>query len=188
MEILDLRVYTDGACTAKKIGGWAYILICEYKNKGVIKRDLRAYRNAGANMTNQKAELMAVLSALKNFTKPAKFTICSDSAYIVNCMQQGWYKKWLRNGWRNSSGDPVANQELWMQVIHLADKHEVTFEKVKGHNGDQWNELADELAKQAIIDYEDHHSIPFDAGDRILGLKDGKYLGETYDLAPLLQR
>jgi len=144
---MEIKVYTDGACNNEGIGGWAYVLTC-ITDSGI--QIFRAYYNAGPNMTNQKAELMAVLAALRNFIKPATVTILSDSAYIVNCFQQGWYKKWMRNGWKNSKGDIVANRHLWMQIIHLMDMHNVTYEKVKGHNGDQFNEYADHLAKTAV--------------------------------------
>lgn len=150
---MKISVFTDGSCLKSKIGGWAYLLICTRDGQEPI---YRAYMNAGEDMTNQRAELLAVVSALENFTKPANVTIYSDSAYIVNCFQQCWYAKWELNGYVNSEGKPVANQDLWKRLLALAlHKHHVTFEKVKGHAGHPLNEYVDKLAATAVSLYQE---------------------------------
>jgi ribonuclease HI len=100
--------------------------------------------------TNQRMELTAAIEGLKALKEPCKVKLYSDSAYLVNAFQQQWYTKWEQNGWKNSTGKPVANQELWEQLLNLTRKHEVTFFKVKGHADDQWNTRCDELAVAAI--------------------------------------
>jgi len=74
----------------------------------------------------------------------------SDSAYLVNCFNNRWYVSWQRNGWKNSKGQPVENQDLWKRLLELLEKHDVTFIKVKGHSDNEWNNRCDELARAAI--------------------------------------
>lgn len=169
---MEINIWTDGACNKKGIGGWAYVLICQTADGKEIQR---AFRNAASDMTNQRAELAAILAALMNFTQPAKFTIHSDSAYIVNCFLEGWHHKWHRNGWLNSKGEAVANQDLWKQILHHVDKHTVDFVKVKGHSGDEYNDFADEYATRAVQDY-----IAIQAGESNVR-EYGRKLGAVYD-------
>lgn len=183
---MKIEFYTDGACSGKKIGGWAYVMIC---TRGKQQPIFRAFRDAAPNMTNQRAELLAVLSALRSLTKPGtKVTIYSDAAYVVNCFEQAWYAKWETNGYTNSQGEPVANQDLWKELIPLYHKHDVTFVKVKGHSGVKFNEESDRLAKQAVRDYMEQIDLEerIAAGEthlngRYKNRDDGRYLGEAYD-------
>ena len=135
-------VYTDGACSGNPgPGGWGW----------AVSPD-GSLSDAGgeANTTNQRMELAAVLEALKSLT-PAHHAvhIVSDSTYVVNCFRDGWWKKWKKNGWKNSKREPVANVDLWEPLIDLVTTHEVTFEWVKGHSGHPMNDLVDGLAVAA---------------------------------------
>jgi ribonuclease HI len=76
--------------------------------------------------------------------------VYSDSAYVVNCFQNGWIHGWLRNGWKNSKKDPVENQDLWKKLWELMKQHSVEYVKVKGHSDNEWNNRCDELAREAI--------------------------------------
>ncbi|GMA50217.1 hypothetical protein GCM10025857_15740 [Alicyclobacillus contaminans] len=100
--------------------------------------------------TNQRMELQAAVEALRCLKVPCQVTLHSDSAYLVNCFRQKWYQGWQRNGWRNSKGEPVQNQDLWEALLAETARHQVTFEKVKGHAGVAWNERCDELARAAV--------------------------------------
>ncbi len=77
--------------------------------------------------------------------------VVSDSTYVVHCFRDRWWQGWLRRGWRNSQNKPVANRDLWEPLIDLvrARGDEVTFRWVKGHSGDRWNDVVDELAVEA---------------------------------------
>lgn len=144
--------FTDGATSrngAKDAdGGWAWINV-EYKDEGKIIRHSRA--GYMANATNNKCELMAVIDACKfaqaHLLEPV--TIYSDSAYVINCYKQKWYKNWIYNGWTNYKREPVANQELWEQLIPFFGDKDYNFEKVKGHAGMMENETVDEMARSA---------------------------------------
>ena len=131
-------VYTDGACSHNPgPGGWAWLVPDEEFAAG-----------AAARTTNQRMELTAVLEALQTFDGPTH--IVSDSTYVVNCFRDGWWKNWLARGWRNARREPVANRDIWEPLVDIVrDRTTVTFEWVKAHNGDHYNDLVDRLAVDA---------------------------------------
>lgn len=148
---MTLDIYTDGSL--KKIGtstygGWSFIAVRD--NNSVSE-------NSGGelNTTNQRMELTAIAEALKfasaNREHNEKVIIHSDSAYAINCYLQEWYLNWEQNGWLNSSKNPVANQDLWYQIVPYFDNFWYGFEKVEGHAGNFWNEKADELAQSRAL-------------------------------------
>jgi ribonuclease HI len=136
-------IYTDGACSGNPgPGGWAAVL---------IYRDMTKEISGGeSHTTNQRMELQAVCEALECLKEACEVRLHSDSAYVVNCITQRWYVSWRKNGWRNSKGDPVQNQDLWERLLAAMSRHQVHFEKVKGHAGVALNERCDELARQAV--------------------------------------
>jgi ribonuclease HI len=95
-------------------------------------------------------ELTAAIEALSRLKYPCKVLLYSDSAYLVNCFNNRWYEGWQRNGWKNSKGQPVENQDLWQRLLELMQKHDVSYIKVKGHSDNEWNNRCDELARAAI--------------------------------------
>ena len=104
--------------------------------------------------TNQRMELTAALNACREVEKIDAFAqvrIYSDSAYLINCWKQHWWRAWQTNGWKNSKKEPVANQDLWMGLIPFFEKvpNEYDFIKVAGHHGVEWNEYVDKMAVRA---------------------------------------
>lgn len=97
--------------------------------------------------TNQRMEVQAALHAVTSLDGPLE--IYSDSTYVVNCFRDEWWVGWERRGWRNSQKKPVANQDLWKPLIAAVKGRDVSFHWVKGHSGDEWNDIADELAVEA---------------------------------------
>ena len=93
-----------------------------------------------------------MLEALRELDGPVE--VVSDSTYVVNCFRDRWYDGWLRRGWRNSHRKPVANRDLWEPLIelYLPRSSEIAFRWVKGHSGNEWNEIADQLASGAAAD------------------------------------
>ncbi len=132
-------VYTDGSCLGNPgPGGWAWAV-----------PDGASESGAEPHTTNQRMEIMAVVRALEAL--PGQVHVVSDSTYVVNCFRQKWWVGWRRRGWRNAQGKPVANRDLWEQLLALAvdGDRAVTFAWVRGHSGDPMNELVDELATTA---------------------------------------
>jgi ribonuclease HI len=138
-DISDVVIYTDGACSGNPgPGGWAAILMA-----GGAKKELSG---GEANTTNNRMELMGVISGLKALTRPCNVEVHSDSAYVVNAFSQNWIGKWAFNGWKNSAKADVANTDLWKELLELTKIHNVTFVKVKGHADNEYNNRCDELA------------------------------------------
>lgn len=136
-------VYTDGACSGNPgPGGWGAVLICNGNTKELSGGE--------AHTTNQRMEILAAVEALRALKEPCDVTIHSDSAYVINCFQQKWYVSWRKNGWKNSKGAPVQNRDLWEFLLAEVERHQVRFEKVKGHAGVTLNERCDELARMAV--------------------------------------
>ena len=98
-------------------------------------------------------ELTAALKACEEVEAMDGFAtvkLYSDSAYLINCYKQNWWKTWRANGWKNSKKEPVANQDLWEKLIYFFMKAPgYDFIKVKGHAGNQYNEMVDRLAVAA---------------------------------------
>ena len=94
---------------------------------------------------------MAIRNALqfaqRNRHPNERVVIYSDSAYAINCFEKQWYATWMKNGWTNSSGDPVANADLWMEIIPYYDNFWYYFSKVKAHSNSYWNNECDRLAQ-----------------------------------------
>lgn len=140
-----VEIYTDGACSGNPgPGGWGAIL--RYRGH---EREL----SGGApETTNNRMELTAVLSALQALREPCDVTVYSDSQYIVKAFNDGWLRKWQRNGWLTASKQPVENQDLWQALLSAADPHRITWEWVKGHADNALNNRCDELARAAAAE------------------------------------
>ena len=132
-----VTIYTDGACS-----GWGAIVM-HNENKKELSGGIK-------DTTNNIMEITAVLEALKALKFPCEVDIYSDSAYVVNCFNQGWIYNWLKKGWKTASGENVKNKELWEELYNLTKVHNVTFHKVKGHADNEYNNRCDELARNAI--------------------------------------
>ncbi len=136
-------IYTDGACSGNPgAGGWGAVLI-----HGEKKREISGFDPI---TTNNKMELTAVIKALSELKKPCKVELYSDSAYVVNAITQNWLNGWKNNGWLGSDKKPVKNQDLWKELDALINKHEVNFNKVKGHSDNELNNRCDALATGEI--------------------------------------
>lgn len=147
-RIINLEIYTDGSLKRVgknlRFGGWAFI---------ATRDNDKLHEAAGSEYgtTNQRMELQAIREALtyaSSHRRPnEKVTIYSDSAYAINCYLEEWYINWQNNGWLNSNKQPVANQDLWIDIIPYFDNFWYEFKKVPGHAGIYWNDKCDELAQ-----------------------------------------
>lgn len=139
-----VTIYTDGACSGNPgPGGWGAVLIY----KGTEKE----LSGSSKDTTNNIMEVTAVIEALKALKFPCEVELYSDSAYVVNCFSQGWIYNWIKKDWHTASGEPVKNKELWQELYSLTKTHKVSFNKVKGHADNKYNNRCDELARNAIL-------------------------------------
>jgi ribonuclease HI len=142
----NVTIYTDGACrgNGKENTIGAFGIVFMYND--VQKEIKQAFRNT----TNNIMELSAVIQALSMLKEPCSVKLYSDSAYVVNAINQKWINNWQKNGWKNSNKEPVKNKELWEKLIELLKYHKVEFIKVKGHSDNQYNNRCDKLANEAM--------------------------------------
>ncbi len=145
MQMPDLKhvtIYTDGACIGNPgPGGYGVVLL--YKGH---RRELsHGYRKT----TNNRMEILAAIAGLEALKEPCRVTLHSDSQYLVKAMHRGWARKWRSNGWRRNKRQPALNPDLWERLLALCEHHEVEFEWVRGHSGQDENERCDQLALEA---------------------------------------
>ena len=136
-------IYTDGACSGNPgPGGWGAVIFENKKNQNNISGFVR-------NTTNNRMELLAAIMALRNVKNNSEITIYTDSTYVKNGITE-WVLKWKKNDWKNTKKKPVKNKDLWLKLINLCEKNTMTWRWVKAHSTNKYNNLADELATQAI--------------------------------------
>ncbi len=133
-----VTVYTDGACSGNPgPGGWAAILTAGEHEKEISGGE--------PETTNNRMELLAVISALELLKRPCQVTLYTDSQYIEKAVNQGWLRSWKAKGWRRRGGE-LRNIELWQRLDGLLARHDVTFRWVKGHAENDRNNRCDALA------------------------------------------
>lgn len=138
-----VTIYTDGACSGNPgPGGWAAVVLYSGRKEEVSGGE--------GNTTNQRMELRAAVEALRHLLGPSSVALYSDSAYLVNAFKDNWFARWERNGWRNARREPVANQDLWRELLRLNRVHRITWHKVKGHSNNHYNDRCDLLARREI--------------------------------------
>ena len=139
----QVSIYTDGACSGNPgIGGWGALII--YKN---VEKELSGCEE---NTTNNRMELMAAISALELLKEPCSVDLYTDSQYVKNGITE-WINNWIKNGWKNSQKKPVKNKELWLRLVEVADKHQITWHWIEGHAGHEFNERVDKLARSQCL-------------------------------------
>lgn len=139
----EVIIYTDGACSGNPgKGGWGAILMCGNSRKEISGGELET--------TNNRMELTAPIEALRLLKRPCKVKIYSDSAYLVNAFLQGWIYNWQMNGWKTSDKKDVKNKELWEEIYKFTQIHKIEWIKVKGHSDNEFNNMCDKMAVEAI--------------------------------------
>lgn len=138
-----VTIYTDGACSGNPgAGGWGAVLIAGERRKEISGFDPLT--------TNNKMELTAVIKALSMLKQQCDVELYSDSAYVVNAINQNWLENWKKNNFVGSDKKPVKNIELWKALDELLSYHNVHFNKVKGHADNELNNRCDALATSEI--------------------------------------
>lgn len=131
-----IRIYTDGSCKPTNPGpaGFGVVVVMD----GEVFSATGTYIGVA---TNNVAELKAVeyamvfLESLGLDWEPS--VIVSDSQYVIGLMEKNWTAR--------------KNQELVESMRkRLENFPNLSFEWVKGHDGDKYNEMADQLAKNII--------------------------------------
>lgn len=141
-ETDEVVIYTDGACKGNPgPGGWGALLIY----KGVEKE----LWGGDPNTTNNRMELMAAIAGLIALTRPCSVKLVTDSQYVMKGIQE-WLPNWKKRGWKTASKEPVKNADLWQKLDEEVNRHQVSWQWVRGHTGHPGNERADQLANRGV--------------------------------------
>lgn len=150
---MKVRIFTDGACSGNPgPGGWAAIFNTD-KECNIIK----GYEE---NTTNNRMELTAVVMAMERIHRSHEngnvYELFSDSAYVVNSINNAWIKVWKSNDWKTTRNEDIKNKDLWdryLKVIEELNKNKIVLKiiKIKGHTGNAFNEYVDKLAKEEVL-------------------------------------
>ncbi len=133
----EVVLYTDGAASGNPgRGGYGAVLI--YKNHE--KKIAQGYRKT----TNNRMELLAVIEGIKLLKEPCSVTVYSDSKYVVDAVEKRWVFSWQQKDFKDKK-----NTDLWRAFLKLYKKHSIRFEWIKGHAGNTYNEICDQLAVKA---------------------------------------
>jgi ribonuclease HI len=137
-----VEIFTDGACKGNPgPGGWGVLM-----RYGEVEKELCG---GEANTTNNRMEMLAVISGLEALKKATKVRIVLDSQYVQKGMNE-WIHGWKARGWKTAAKQPVKNVDLWQRLDLAVARHEVQWQWVKGHAGHEGNERADQLANKGI--------------------------------------
>ena len=136
-----IKIYTDGSCLQNPgNGGWAAIINSDGNVKKISGNE--------KNTTNNRMELMATISALKETSSNEDIEIYTDSQYVKLGITE-WINNWLKNNWQTSKKEDVKNKDLWLELYNLDKSLNVKWNWVKAHAGNPLNEEVDLLAKKA---------------------------------------
>ena len=141
-----VSIYTDGACKGNPgIGGWGALLRFKEKEKKI--------KGAEELTTNNRMEVLAAIKALSILKEACKIDFYTDSQYLQKGVRD-WLQGWKKNNWKKSDRKPVKNVDLWMRLDELIHAHHITWHWIKGHSGHVENDIADQLANDAINDLQ----------------------------------
>ena len=133
-----VTVYTDGGASGNPGPGGYGIVLLSGEHRKEMSRGFRL-------TTNNRMELLAVIIALETLKfDGTDVTIYSDSKYVVDAVTKGWVYDWEKKGFAKKK-----NPDLWKRFLKIYPKHNVEFVWVKGHAGNELNEVADRLAVSA---------------------------------------
>lgn len=161
----EIHLWGDGSSVnngkEKGLGGYGYTLLfgefegVDIKTEYGDKNKMLTGWDGFTNTTNQKEEIKAIIYGLKRI-KPSAYNIpiqvFSDSAYLVNCMNDRWYDHWRTHDWNTKGKKPVDSPDLWKELLQIIEDNflRIHFNKVKGHSKIFYNEQCDKLARQGL--------------------------------------
>ena len=136
-----IKIYTDGSCIGNPgQGGWAAIILDDERKTEI--------KGSKKNTTNNQMELLAPIKALKKIPKGSKVQIFTDSKYVKLGITE-WIHNWKKNGWKTANKKEVSNKELWLELDLLNNELEISWNWVKAHSTNKFNNEVDLLARSA---------------------------------------
>ncbi len=150
----NIELFSDGSADPNP-GPGGYGIILRYN--GISKEFSRGF----SLTTNNRMEIMGIVCGLEMLKTKSNVHVYTDSNYVVKAVNDKWIESWIRKGWKTSTGAQVQNIDLWKRLCDMLEKHNVTFNWIKGHDGHPENERCDILAKSS---YADNESLCVDEG------------------------
>ena len=137
----EIIIYTDGSCLGNPgKGGWAAVIINDSKEDIIFGSEKES--------TNNRMELTAAINALLKIKQDKKIKIYTDSKYVKDGIEK-WINNWKLNNWKNSNKKDVKNKDLWTKLDNIISKKEITWNWVKAHSENKYNNKVDFLARNA---------------------------------------
>jgi len=137
----EVIIYTDGSCLGNPgKGGWAAVIINDGKEDIIFGSEKES--------TNNRMELTAAINALLKIKQDKKIKIYTDSKYVKDGIEK-WINNWKLNNWKNSNKKDVKNKDLWTKLDNIICKKEITWNWVKAHSVNKYNNKVDLLARNA---------------------------------------
>lgn len=134
----NVAIFSDGACRGNPgPGGWGAVLRFKNYEKKIC--------GAACDTTNNRMELTAAIEALSKLKEACLVDLTTDSKYLKDGITK-WLPQWKANNYKKK----IKNLDLWLKLDALTSKHDITWHWVRGHSGHRENEIADQLANQAL--------------------------------------
>ncbi len=138
-----VTIYTDGGADPNPgPGGWGVVLFHDASGR------LKELSGGEPQTTNNRMELTAAIRALEALKEPCAVHLYTDSEYLQRGITE-WLPDWIARDWKRKRGE-LQNEDLWRRLAALLSEHNITWEWVKGHAGNPYNERADALATREI--------------------------------------
>jgi ribonuclease HI len=138
----EVEIYTDGACRGNPgPGGWGVLLLAQGRERGICGGEPAT--------TNNRMELTAAIRGLEALKRDCRIIVHTDSEYVRRGISE-WMDNWKRRGWKTAAKKPVKNEDLWRQLDEAAQRHDIDWRWVRGHDGNPGNERADALANLGL--------------------------------------
>ena len=144
---MNVKLYSDGSSRGNPGPGGFGTILQYVDSKGNLHE--REYSGGYKNTTNNRMELLGVITGLEALTKPCDVEVISDSKYVTDAFNQDWITGWISRGFKKADKSPVLNVDLWKRLLNAKEQHNVKFTWVKGHAGHPENERCDSLATNA---------------------------------------
>ena len=112
MDNIDLYIYSSIKGNVRKSGSYIYIL--ELKT-GKGPATLTGGPMPVEEVTGYQSELMAMIGGLKRLTRPCSINIHASNVTLIAALQNGWYKTWAENDYKNSKGEDISCVDEWKQ-------------------------------------------------------------------------
>ena len=134
--------FSDGSALGNP-GPGGYGVVLKYGD------NLKELSQGYVHTTNNRMELMGAIMALESLKERQRVVLTTDSQYVINGIEKGWARKRRANGWMRNRKERALNPDMWERLLRAVDRHEVSFNWVRGHMGHPENERCDELANSA---------------------------------------